>query len=134
MDPLYIAIPDNIQFEMVSNAQKNYPEEACGLLAGSDSQVARHYSIPNSEHSKTRYTMQSRELVGAMKSIEDNDLELVAIYHSHPDGTEVLSVSDLRENNYPGLIQIVVSLTAKGWQIHPYFIDNDGNILTVSLL
>jgi proteasome lid subunit RPN8/RPN11 len=50
--------------------------------------------------------------------------ELVAIYHSHPDGPAAPSLTDVVEHEYPGVLYLIVSLATRdapeirGFYIH----------------
>ncbi len=103
-----------------------YPEEGCGLLLGTigptiDATIANsittvHQVIPTENVWKTtgepntgepdrstrdrstrdRYEIDPKELLWAMKSARQNNLEIVGIYHSHPDHPAMPSECDRR--------------------------------------
>jgi len=117
---------------MLTRAQKGLPQEVCGLLAGNGRQVYVHYPITNVEFNQSKYRMESLELIDATLDIEKRGLDLMAIYHSHPSGPDCLSASDIRENNYPGVVQIILTPHIGGWEIHAYVIENDDNIQAIA--
>jgi len=43
--------------EMIRHAQREYPNEACGLLAGKDGRVEKVYQMTNAEHSPVTYRL-----------------------------------------------------------------------------
>ena len=77
------------------------PLEACGLLAGRNGVSEAVYPIPNALHSPTRYRMEAEAQVRAFFALEEAGLELMAIYHSHPQGPPLPSSIDVREATYP---------------------------------
>jgi [CysO sulfur-carrier protein]-S-L-cysteine hydrolase len=46
--------------EMVAHARQETPNECCGILAGVNNQVVKLYQTINSEHSPTRYRIDSQ--------------------------------------------------------------------------
>jgi proteasome lid subunit RPN8/RPN11 len=92
---------------MEAEAKRLAPEEACGLLAGKGRQVEAVIPVTNVEHSPMRFRMEPGEQVRALLWIEDHGLELVGIYHSHPDGPGEPSPTDLAEYAYPGVVYVI---------------------------
>ncbi len=87
-----------------------YPEEACGLLGGRYGRAVRLYPIENVLHSPVAYEMEPLQQIRAMVAIEDEGLELLAIYHSHPDGPARPSATDVAQAYYPESAQLIISL------------------------
>ena len=110
------------------------PLEACGLLAGKDGTVSRIFLIVNQAKSPDRFRMEPAEQVRALHSMEANRLDLLAIFHSHPTGPEVLSETDVAEAAYE-VVQIIWSPSSfpeKAWQAHAFWIEN-GHLYNVEL-
>jgi len=107
-----INIPASILAAMQTHIATRAPDEACGLLAGSGTQVLRHFAIPNvSKTPETAYVMEPQAMVSALIEIESSGQDLLCIYHSHPPGYPVYpSESDISQDNYPGVIHIIVGL------------------------
>ena len=95
---------------MLAHTQASYPLEACGLLAGQDNCISHIYIIENILHSPVAYEMDPQQQLEAMLNLEDLDLELLAAYHSHPQGPQTPSETDIAKAYYPDLAQIIVSL------------------------
>ena len=100
------------------------PEEACGLLAGEHSEVKKILPIQNEMHSPTRFRMVAQELLNAFNWMEANQLELVAIYHSHPTGPGEPSLTDVAEAYYPDIVSLIWSPAAYKWHCKAFLIDN----------
>lgn len=96
--------------EIVEHARSGFPYEVCGLLAGQDGQLRKHYPIPNAARSMTYYNMEPRALLQAMNDIDDNDWELLAIYHSHTHTEAYPSPTDVELAFYPEAVYLIVSL------------------------
>ena len=95
---------------MLAHTQALYPLEACGLLAGQGNCISHIYIIENILHSPVAYEMNPQQQLEAMLNAEDLDLELLAAYHSHPQGPQTPSETDIAKAYYPDLAQIIVSL------------------------
>lgn len=52
-----IEIPKNIYEEMISYVRSKLPNEACGILAGTDNCVKRIYKMRNVDESPESYLM-----------------------------------------------------------------------------
>ena len=98
---------------MLSHCQAQYPLEACGFLAGQDGQAFVVTAIENILDSPVAYEMDPRQQIEAMLNIENNGLDLMAAYHSHPRGPSRPSPTDLAKAYYPDLPQVIVSLRVR---------------------
>lgn len=87
-----------------------YPEEACGLLAGSTTYIDHLYAVENRLHSPIAYEMDPRQQVQAMIDAEAQGLTLLAAYHSHPDGPAYPSATDVVRAAYPELVHVIIGL------------------------
>jgi proteasome lid subunit RPN8/RPN11 len=98
--------------KILNQLQACYPLEGCGLLAGdaATGRVTAVYPIENSLLSPTAYKMNSAQQVQAMLDLEACGWQLLALYHSHPYGPEVPSVTDVALATYPEAIYVIVSL------------------------
>jgi len=96
--------------EMIRHAQREYPNEACGLLAGRDSRVEKVYQITNANHSPVTYRLDPEEQFRAFTEIEEKGWELVAVYHSHSHSPAYPSATDLELTFYPDSLYLIISL------------------------
>ncbi|MCI0347444.1 MAG: M67 family metallopeptidase [Chloroflexi bacterium] len=91
--------------------------EACGLLAGpvaegeeSTGVVSVVYPCANSERSARTYTVDSRDLIKAMRDAESRGEHLVGVFHSHTHTDAYPSETDVRQAMEPAWIYVIVSL------------------------
>ena len=68
---------------MVSHCRQEYPNEACGYLAGRGERVEQAYPIRNGAASPTWYEMDPAEQLKAQREIRQKGMEHLAVYHSH---------------------------------------------------
>lgn len=61
--------------------------------------------------------MEPEELVHAFYDLEARGLEMLASFHSHPNGPEAPSEIDIREFAYPGTFMLIWSRATSGWKV-----------------
>ena len=98
------------------------PLEACGLLGGKNGIVESVLPVRNAVASKTRYRMEPRAQLRAFEQIEASGQELLAIFHSHPQGSSAPSPTDIREAAYP-VVQIIWSPVGRRWRARGFWIE-----------
>jgi proteasome lid subunit RPN8/RPN11 len=111
---------------MTAHLQSCLPEEGCGLLAGRLDRVELVLPIENVEHSEVHYHMEHRALVAAFARIEALELELLGVFHSHPNGPVGVSQSDVREWQYPEVALVVCVRNAEGWEARAFLANEHG--------
>jgi [CysO sulfur-carrier protein]-S-L-cysteine hydrolase len=94
---------------LVERSWSDFPYEVCGLLGTRSDGSAVHYPIDNAERSMTYYVMEPKQLLKAMREIEDDGLGLV-IYHSHTHTQAYPSATDIRLAAYPEATYLIVTL------------------------
>jgi [CysO sulfur-carrier protein]-S-L-cysteine hydrolase len=94
---------------LVEHAWSDFPYEVCGLLGIDAEGRITHFPITNAERSMTFYSMDGKELLRAMRTIEDEGWGLV-IYHSHTHTPAHPSRTDVELAAYPEAYYLIVSL------------------------
>ncbi len=116
---------------MRRHVSRAVPLEACGLLAGKNSRVEFTLGIFNTDRSAVRYRMEPRAQWRAFQRMETAGLELAGIYHSHPNGPDRPSPTDIAEALYP-VAQIIWFRVDGKWQARGFRIEG-GNVIEISL-
>ena len=107
---------------MLAHIEQNAPLEACGLLAGTGSQVEKVILVRNQAQSPIRFVMDPYEQLAAFEWIEAQGLELVGIFHSHPAGPETASVTDIAEAAYEA-VSVIWSRSNGDWKALGFWLD-----------
>ncbi len=94
---------------LIDHARSDAPFEVCGLLGVRPDRTIVHYPVDNAERSMTYYVMDGKQLLQAMREIEDEGYEL-AIYHSHTHTQAYPSATDIRLAAYPEATYLIVTL------------------------
>jgi len=101
--------------EMVAHARSTYPNECCGAMLGrvdgdaKEVLVAMRLENSSSGSQAARYELRPADLLAADKEARRQGMDLVGIYHSHPDCDAYFSKTDL-ENSCPWYSFIVLSI------------------------
>ena len=105
-----LEIPTNIFEQMVAQAKALAPIEACGILAGKDNKAEKLFEMTNADNRSDHFMMEPKEQFTVVKDIRSADLEMLAIYHSHPETPARPSAEDIRLALTPDVIYVIVSL------------------------
>jgi proteasome lid subunit RPN8/RPN11 len=109
--------------EMQRQVAAEAPLESCGLLAGKGEVVQRVIGVPNALNSATRYRFDPYAQLAAFEQIDQDGLEILAIYHSHPKGPPHPSPTDMQEASYP-VVYVIWSPENDGWQARGFWIES----------
>jgi proteasome lid subunit RPN8/RPN11 len=94
-----------------ARAMRSGIQEACGILAGRDSIPTHIYRVKNVDpNPRIRYFMDPQEQIWVEKNMRHNGLELIAIYHSHPETEAYPSPTDQKLANHSEAHYILISL------------------------
>lgn len=104
-----LTISLNLLVQMQSHLQSCLPNEGCGLVLGSGKNASIVLPITNVLASQTRFRMDALELLAALRKMEEDDLSLVAVFHSHPTGESLPSPTDLEEYLHPESAMLIFS-------------------------
>jgi proteasome lid subunit RPN8/RPN11 len=117
---------------IVAHALEARPAECCGLLAGDGRVISSVHRLRNeAERPEIRYFASPEDLFAAMKAMREEGLEMMGIYHSHPNSPAYPSKSDVELAFYSDSIYFIVSL-AGDVEIGAFRIDN-GNVWRVEI-
>jgi proteasome lid subunit RPN8/RPN11 len=100
---------------MVSHARSTYPNECCGAMLGSidgdQKSVRVAVALENafSGQQGARYELRQEDLLRADAEARRQGMDLVGIFHSHPDCDAYFSKTDL-ENSCPWYSFVVLSI------------------------
>ncbi len=102
--------------QIVAHCYDGLPDEACGLLGGPmrdgapTGSVTRVYPCRNADASARTYTVDSRDLLHAMRDAEASGGELIGVWHSHTHTDAYPSDTDVRQAVDPAWVYVLVSL------------------------
>lgn len=110
-------ITETLIEEIRRHGEEAYPDECCGVLLGrygnADNTVHELYRTENfhGENPQRQYLITPDEYRSAEAHARKKGLDVVGVYHSHPDHPARPSETDLEQATFPGFTYIIVSVT-----------------------
>lgn len=126
-----LIVPHTAWQAMRRHIQRRTPLEACGLLAGRDGRVEVVIGVRNAARSPVRYLMEPHAQWRAFNKIEQLGLDLLGIYHSHPNGPQQPSPTDIQEASY-AVVKIIWFHHDGKWRAGGFWIEA-GQVSDVTL-
>jgi proteasome lid subunit RPN8/RPN11 len=123
-----LEIPRDLHDAMVAHCLREAPLECCGVLAGIAPRVSLFFPLRNAapiETRASRYYAEPQDLIELDKTLRERNLNILAIYHSHPECEAIPSRIDLRENYYGPVPRIIVSLMSPTPDVRVWRLDAD---------
>jgi proteasome lid subunit RPN8/RPN11 len=100
---------------MILHAERTYPDECCGAMLGhtlgDKKTVTEAIPLENAYPGKhgQRYELRPQDLLAADKAARARGLDVIGIFHSHPDCDAYFSETDLK-NSCPWYSFVVLSI------------------------
>jgi proteasome lid subunit RPN8/RPN11 len=96
--------------EIVAHCQGEYPNEACGLVAGKETIAVRVIPMRNADASPATYRLDAKEQFRVFEEMDDEGQDVYAIFHSHTHSEAYPSATDRRQALYPEAHYLILSL------------------------
>lgn len=97
---MIIRLNKDLYNELTAYAREHLPEEACGLIAGTDEEGQREikkiYYLENIDHSTDHFTLDPKDQMAAIKDMRALGLKPLGNWHSHPVSPSRPSDEDIR--------------------------------------
>jgi proteasome lid subunit RPN8/RPN11 len=123
-----LRMPRYIGDAIIAHASEGFPLEVCGILGGNDGVVSSFFRMTNTDRSNEHFMMEPREQFAVMKELRAKGLELLAIYHSHPESPARPSTEDIRLALTPNVSHVIVSLMEPDKPVLKSFRINAGRV------
>lgn len=119
-----------------THAESTYPEECCGIILGyfanESKTVVEVIPTENAwsgetvqDNKRRRYTIAPEVMLKIQKEARDRSLNIIGIYHSHPDNPAIPSESD-RILAWQEYSYIIVSVpNGKAGELKSWHLDGD---------
>jgi proteasome lid subunit RPN8/RPN11 len=105
-----LRIPRKLADAVIDHAFQGFPLEVCGILGGSEETASVLYRMTNTDRSNEHFMMDPKEQFAVIKELRAKGLEMLAIYHSHPESPARPSAEDIRLALTPNVSYVIVSL------------------------
>jgi [CysO sulfur-carrier protein]-S-L-cysteine hydrolase len=118
--------------ELVAHAVADAPNECCGMVASRDGEAIKVFRATNTAASPLRYEIDGAEQYRIQMEIDDQGLDLGAIYHSHTRTDPYPSQTDINLAFYPDALYIIVGVAGDQAEVKAYEI-RDGKVADAEL-
>lgn len=109
-----VRILKSVAAEVLRQARVEPRRECCGLLAGREGVITRIFPATNvAASTANNYEIAPGELFALMRAMRAGGVELMGIYHSHPNGMKEPSLRDVERAYYPEAAFFIVSAGAE---------------------
>ena len=115
-----MVIPRACRDELVAHARAGLPNEACGILGGSDGRAERFWPAQPDEPSPYYYRIEARDQIRIIDEIEDAGMDVVGIVHSHVSSPAYPSRTDAEQAFWPDAVYVIVSLAGGGADVRGF--------------
>lgn len=105
-----LRIPRKLADTVIDHAFQGFPLEVCGILGGTEGAASAIYRMTNTDQSNEHFMMDPKEQFAVIKELRAKGLEMLAIYHSHPESPARPSAEDIRLALTPDVSYVIVSL------------------------
>ncbi len=90
-------------------SENQKPNESCAILLGKENQVSDLFLTENIEKSPTNFTISNNQLIEAYKIAEEKKMEVIGIFHSHPNSDAFPSNTDKKFMQSNPVVWIIYS-------------------------
>ena len=116
--------------KILEYAKKELPDEACGLIAGTDEgerrEIKKVYLLTNTDHSNEHFTLDPKEQLSAVQDMRKLGLKPLGNWHSHPESPARQSEEDKRLSFDKTASYMILSLQEKEAPVLKSFHFEDG--------
>ena len=117
--------------EIRRHGEETYPEECCGFLlgraTGDENEIvsARRATNRNGDRRHDRFVIGPEDYLAADRAARERGLDIVGMYHSHPDHPARPSSTDLAQATFPGYTYVIVAVQSgratdlTAWSLSP---------------
>ena len=114
--------------EIVAHCQGEYPNEACGLVAGKEGIAVRVIPMRNADASPATYRLDAEEQFRVFEEMDDDGQDVYGIFHSHTHSEAYPSATDRRQALYPEAHYLILSLQDRSTPLLRGFRILDGEV------
>jgi proteasome lid subunit RPN8/RPN11 len=140
-----LKITRQLQDQINDHAISSYPFEGCGILLGhaenGENIVTSIFPVPNrwenEEEKRVRFRISGQDMLRAELAAAEQDIDVIGIFHSHPDHPPIASPRDLAWAAWPGFSYLITEIRerqpgiSRSWQLledRSGFVEEEVNI------
>jgi [CysO sulfur-carrier protein]-S-L-cysteine hydrolase len=117
---------------IVAQARAEAPNECCGIVGTRDGRAVALYPVRNAAASPLRYEIDPKEQLRVFEALDEQDLEIGAIYHSHTRSAPEPSQTDINLAFYPDAVYVIVGVAGEEDDVRAWHI-REGTVTAATL-
>ena len=90
-------------------SENQKPNEACAILFGKNNEVLDIFLTENIDDSPVNFTISNKQLIEGYKIAEDKKMDVIGIFHSHPNSDAFPSSTDRKFMQSNPVVWIIYS-------------------------
>jgi proteasome lid subunit RPN8/RPN11 len=114
--------------EIVEQALREFPNEACGLIAAEAGLPVKVYAMQNANASSATYRFDAQEQFRVFDELDERGWDIWAIYHSHTHTEAYPSETDIKLAFYPDSRYVLLSVADRDEPVIRSFFIRDGEV------
>ena len=118
-----MTIDRHVLEDVLAHAREDAPRECCGILLGCAGRIVAHVRAANLEPGTTRFLIDPRDHLQAIRQARARKLDVVGFYHSHPASRPYPSETDVSEAVYPDAVHLIVGVSDAGLEARLFSLD-----------
>ncbi len=99
-------------------SENQKPNESCAILFGKNNQVLDLFLTENIEESPVNFTISNKQLIEGYKVAEEKKMDVIGIFHSHPDSDAYPSNTDKKFMQSNPVVWIIYSGINKNFKAY----------------
>ena len=133
---MHITIKQSDVDRIIRHALSVRPEEACGLIAGTDLEdgtrrIEEVFLLTNIDHTNEHFTIDPKDQLRAIKEMRAKGYKPLGNWHSHPETPSRPSEEDKRLANDSKASYMILSLMEKEPVLNAFHVETVGEEKTV---
>ena len=118
-----ITLSQSIKKTLIQHAENENPNESCAILYGNGDTVSDVFLTKNIEESPVNFTISNDQLIEGYKIAEEKKLQVIGIFHSHPNSEAYPSSTDKKFMHSNPVVWIIYSGVNKNFKA--YVLESD---------
>jgi [CysO sulfur-carrier protein]-S-L-cysteine hydrolase len=96
--------------QIVAQARDEAPNECCGIIGTRDGTAVTVFPVRNAAASPLRYEMDPKDQLQVFEALDDAELDVGVIYHSHTRSDPLPSQTDINLAFYPDAVYVILGV------------------------
>jgi proteasome lid subunit RPN8/RPN11 len=118
-----VTIVQPVLDDVLAHAREEEPRECCGILLGTSLRIEQSVRARNLADGTTRFLIDPRDHLAAIRQARARTLRVVGFYHSHPRSRAYPSETDVAESGYAGVMHLIAGRGEDGQEARLFTIE-----------